>query len=272
MSQQVDKRLVALHFGRRAASYEAATPVQAAMARDLHAHARAKLCQRPVANILEIGCGSGRLTRMLRATWPGARIVSVDIAADMLELARRDCPGADFVLADAEAFLQACDERFDLVISNATMQWFQTPEISLLRCRALLNRGGLAALTTFGRDTFRELRAAFAEAYERSGRPPRQHTGDFPEVGFWRELLPRDEIEEWHVALHFEDVRAFLRSVQIAGASNAFADPGSVPRGVLRQMQDFYANHFPAPGGHGVTATYHVVRIVMTEDSGDESQ
>jgi malonyl-CoA O-methyltransferase len=269
MPQQLDKRLVALHFGRRAASYEAATPVQASMARDLLAHVRAKLPLRPVDTILELGCGSGRLTRMLRETWPGARLVSVDIAADMLALARQNCPGADFVLADAEHFLQGCDERFDLVISNATLQWFQTPEVSLLRCRALLNPGGVVALTTFGCDTFRELRASFAEAYARSNRPVRQHSGDFPEINFWLKLLPRDEIEEWHVTLHFENVRAFLRSVQLAGATNAFAHSSYVPRDVLRQMQDTYAIRFPSPDGHGITATYHIVRIVITEDSGD---
>jgi malonyl-CoA O-methyltransferase len=270
MPQQLDKRLVALHFGRRAASYEAATPVQAGMARDLLAHVRAKLHLRPVDTILELGCGSGRLTRMLRETWPGARLVSVDISADMLALARQKCPGGDFVLADAEDFLQGCDQRFDLVISNATLQWFQTPALSLLRCRALLKPGGVVALTTFGCDTFRELRASFAEAYARSNRPVRQHSGDFPEISFWQKLLPRDEIEEWHVTLHFESVRAFLRSVQLAGATNAFAHPGYVPRDVLRQMQDVYATRFPSPDGYGIRATYHIVRIVITEGSDDQ--
>jgi len=270
MPQQLDKRLVALHFGRRAAGYEAATPVQASMARDLLAHARATLHMRPVNTILELGCGSGRLTRLLRETWPVARIVSVDIAADMLAVARQSCSEATFVLADAEDFLQACDERFDLVISNATLQWFQSPDISLLRCRALLNSGGVGALTTFGRDTFRELRASFAEAYERSNKPARQHTGDFPEISFWRELLPRDAIEEWYVTEQFENARAFLRSVQMAGATNAFAHSGFVPRDVLRRMQDVYATRFPSPEGQGVRATYHIVRIVITEDCGDQ--
>ena len=271
MPQQVDKRLVARRFGQRAASYEAATPVQAAMAQDLHDHVRVKLEGRHVGNILELGCGSGRLTRMLRTTWPGARIVSIDIANDMLELARRDCPSIDFVLADAEALLQNCDERFDLLISNATVQWFQTPEYSLPRCRTLLNPSGLAVLTTFGRDTFWELRAAFTAAYDRIDKPSRQHTGEFPEIGFYRELLPQAEIAEWHVVKHFADVRSFLRSVQIAGASNAFARSGFVSRDVLRLMQDLYANRFSSPDGHGVAGTYHVVRITMTEESSDGS-
>jgi Trans-aconitate methyltransferase len=244
--------------------------VQASMALDLLAHVRAKLDQRPVDAILELGCGSGRLTRMLRETWPGARLVSVDIAADMLAVARQSCADALFVLDDAEHFLQCCDERFDLVISNATLQWFQTPDVSLLRCRTLLNPGGVVALTTFGCDTFRELRASFAEAYERATKPARQHSGEFPEINFWLKLLPRDEIEEWHVTEQFENVRAFLRSVQMAGATNVFAHSGYVPRDVLRQMQDVYATRFPSPDGHGIRVTYHIVRIVITEGSDDQ--
>ncbi len=261
MPQLIDKPLVARRFGRRAGSYEAATPVQAAMAQDLHAYARARLAEQPVRNILELGCGSGRLTRMLHASWPGAHIVSVDIAADMVALAQRHSPDVEFVVADAEAFLQGCGRRFDLIISNATMQWFQTPETTLPRCRALLNPGGLAALTTFGGDTFCELRAAFAEAYQRSGRPPRQHAGEFPGPAFWRGLLPGAELEERYEVQHFADVRSFLRSVQQAGATNAFAPQGAIPRDVLRLMQAIYSECFPGPDGHGIRGTYHLLRI-----------
>jgi hypothetical protein len=56
-------------------------------------------------------------------------------------------------------------------------------------------------------------------------------------------------------------VRAFLESVQEAGAAYAAGDRRPIPRGVLKAMFRLYAERFPADGGSGVQATYHIVHI-----------
>src|SRR5438477_5042477 len=50
--------------------------------------------QVPLQNILELGCGSGRITRLLAENSPGARITALDLSLDRLEMARRRCAGA----------------------------------------------------------------------------------------------------------------------------------------------------------------------------------
>src|ERR1051326_906095 len=47
----------------------------------------------PVESILQIGCGFGRITRLLAESYPGARIVALELSAEQVENARRRCSG-----------------------------------------------------------------------------------------------------------------------------------------------------------------------------------
>lgn len=67
--------------------------------------------------ILEIGTGTGALIPCLRERAPGARVVSVDLAGEMLRRARQRCPDADVIQADAH-HLPLAAPRFDLVICH----------------------------------------------------------------------------------------------------------------------------------------------------------
>src|SRR5437899_5557504 len=51
--------------------------------------------QLPLQNIIEIGCGAGRITRLLAEQYPTARITGLDLSPERLELARRHCAGWD---------------------------------------------------------------------------------------------------------------------------------------------------------------------------------
>ncbi|MER7772622.1 methyltransferase domain-containing protein [Kitasatospora sp. NPDC096140] len=73
--------------------------------------------------VLDIGCGPGNSTAVLRERWPHARITGVDNSAPMLATARAEGePDADYLLADARDYDPA-PARPDLVVSNAALQW-----------------------------------------------------------------------------------------------------------------------------------------------------
>ena len=65
------------------------------------------------ARVLEIGSGTGDGTAVLRAAFPDAEIVGVDLAPNMVAAASRNVPSATFQLADA-AKLPFPDDSFDL--------------------------------------------------------------------------------------------------------------------------------------------------------------
>jgi trans-aconitate 2-methyltransferase len=77
--------------------------------------------ERP-ADVVDLGCGPGNLTRLLAERWPGATVLGVDSSPEMIQAARRDVPGIAFEVADLRQWAASAQE-VDVVISNATLQW-----------------------------------------------------------------------------------------------------------------------------------------------------
>ena len=71
--------------------------------------------------VVDLGCGPGNSTGLLRQRWPEAAITGLDSSADMLRAARRDHPGIEFVAGDIADWAPA--SHYDLVFANASLQW-----------------------------------------------------------------------------------------------------------------------------------------------------
>lgn len=74
------------------------------------------------AEVLDLGCGPGNLTRTLGEIWPHARVRGLDSSAAMIEQARRDVPGVEFDVGDLRDWA-AGDDQVDLLVANAVLQW-----------------------------------------------------------------------------------------------------------------------------------------------------
>ncbi|MBP0455748.1 methyltransferase domain-containing protein [Kitasatospora sp. RG8] len=104
----------------------------------------------PAATVLDIGCGPGNSTAVLRERWPGARITGIDNSAEMLATARTTGePTAGYLLADAGTYDPA-DAKPDLIVSNATLQWIDGHIGLLPRWAAALEPGGVIAFQVPG--------------------------------------------------------------------------------------------------------------------------
>src|SRR5262245_37871019 len=78
----------------------------------------------PVANpkrVVDLGCGPGNSTAVLRQRWPDAVVIGVDSSAEMLAAARTAHPAGTWVLGDAATWTAA--EPVDVVFSNALLHW-----------------------------------------------------------------------------------------------------------------------------------------------------
>ncbi|MEU8620161.1 trans-aconitate 2-methyltransferase [Streptomyces sp. NPDC048623] len=80
------------------------------------------------ARIADLGCGPGNVTVLLADRWPDAHITGFDLSPEMLERAEKDWAGTtagggwlDFRAADAAHWTP--DEPYDLIVSNAALQW-----------------------------------------------------------------------------------------------------------------------------------------------------
>ena len=260
---RIDKGQLAVHFGRRVHSYDEATPVQAQMAATLVGMAVAHLADRPVTRVLELGCGTGRMTRQLGSVYPQARITAVDISPEMIGHARTALANVDFRVADAEVHLLHDRSDYDLIVSNAAAQWFEDAATTFARARARLSPGGLLAFATFGDQTFRELRRAFELAYAATGLAAVEHVVPMRSAEAWRREFPDADIVERITTKVFPDVTAFLRSVQEAGAVNSLSGRRFLSRAVLRAMIERYTELYRIASPPGVTATYHIVYVCI---------
>jgi trans-aconitate 2-methyltransferase len=74
------------------------------------------------ATVVDLGCGPGNLTRLLAERWPGADVRGLDASAEMVARARATEPGLRFEVADLRDWA-AGEERVDVLVSNATLQW-----------------------------------------------------------------------------------------------------------------------------------------------------
>ncbi|MGA9838832.1 MAG: methyltransferase domain-containing protein [Thermoplasmata archaeon] len=71
--------------------------------------------------IVDLGCGTGTSTRLLRERWPAAQILGVDSSPEMIAEARSSGVVAEWSLADIRTW--SPDRPVDLVFSNAALQW-----------------------------------------------------------------------------------------------------------------------------------------------------
>ncbi len=96
------------------------------------------------ASIVDIGCGPGNSTRVLRERWPKAAILGLDSSPQMIEKAVSTYSGEKWLLADAASW--APDDRYDLIFSNATLQWIPDHDALIVRLFERVARGGALAV------------------------------------------------------------------------------------------------------------------------------
>ena len=137
----------------------------------------------PGMRVLELGCGTGLMTRLLIDR--GAAVTAVDRSAPMLERARRRAPEATFVSSDVTAFSTA--ERFDRVILSYILHELDAPARAgaLSLARAALAPGGLVGVVDFDSSARQPVRTLI-DLYLRVAEPPSAR--EWAKHGFSEEL------------------------------------------------------------------------------------
>ncbi len=91
--------------------------------------------------VLDAGCGSGRVTKLLLERLPDGRVIGVDASRSMIEKAREALPDrTEFVVSDLLDL--DLSERVDAVFSNATFHWILDHRRLFERLHAALRPGG----------------------------------------------------------------------------------------------------------------------------------
>lgn len=128
-------------------------------------------------SIVDLGCGPGQLSAVLRDRWPLTPVIGIDSSPEMISRANADNtdPLTTYVLGDVADWQPS--ESVDLVISNATFQWVPDQLALIPRLREHLAPGGVLALSVPHNYTA----PSHAELHRLADEPPyAEHLVDLP--------------------------------------------------------------------------------------------
>ncbi len=155
--------------------------------------------------ILDLGCGPGNSTAVLRERWPEAELTGLDSSAEMIAQARASHPNGSWILAEAQDHVPAAP--YDLVFSNAVLQWLPDHRQLLPRLLDWIAPSGCLAVQMPARNGTL-LRTALAAVAER----PRWRDAlagaeadlTFHEAAFYYDLLApaADRVDLWETVYH----------------------------------------------------------------------
>jgi malonyl-CoA O-methyltransferase len=245
---QFDKRLVRRSFERAARTYDAAAVLQHEVCRRMDE--RLDLIKHQPATLLDAGSGTGNALPALRARYPRARVIALDLALTMLERGRERLTTPwwkSFVRRPVHALCADIEQlplaaaSVDMVWCNLALQWSNDPDKAFAEFHRVLTPGGLLMFSTFGPDTLKELRAAYAAVDGHT------HVSRFIDLHDIGDILVRrgfgDPVMDMEpFTLTYSDVPALMHDLKAIGARNVTQDrpPGLSGKSRLAAMMRAY--------------------------------
>ena len=243
----MDTALIRQRFSAASASYDAEAEAQQHIAARLWALAAPHVPSG--ADVLEIGAGTGLLTRLILEAQPRSLTVNdLYLSPQVQELAQQFSGRVQCREGDAEHL--EFGGPFDAVLSASTVQWFADIPAFFARCAGVLPKGGLLAFSSFLPGNLQEVAdltgvgLTYASAAELQG----QLAPNF-------DLLA---VEQGDVTLHFASPRHVLLHLRHTGVTGI----RSVVWG-KNSYKDFVARYTARYGNaQGVRLTYRPVYVL----------
>jgi len=238
----IDKKIIKRNFSKYARQYDKHSLIQ----RNCAFRLISKIENANFKNILDIGCGTGIYTRFLRDRFRGAHIKAIDISHDMIEVAKEKFPDkkTEFIVGDAETM--DFKEEFDLVTSNASLQWFTNLEKTLLKHKMLLKEKGVIAFSIFGPETFRELSEALKKLFgEDSFISSHSFVTNSEVTKILKSLLNNVTVEDARYNQKYESLAELLKNIKYSGIRGNGANRKTVwVPGIMKELEKIYLDKF----------------------------
>lgn len=123
----------------------------------------------PDARVLDVGCGTGRVTETLLALVPRGRVLAVDASAEMVDLARRRL-GERAEVSCQDALAIELDAPVDALVSTATLHWVTDHDRLWEQLAGALRPGGRLEIQCGGEGNIAGVRAVI-DAVARDNAP-----------------------------------------------------------------------------------------------------
>lgn len=248
-----NKYQVAQSFSQAAGRYNSLAALQVTVGERLVQH----LPPLPAgAKLLDIGCGTGLLSRCL----PEHRLIALDIAPAMLQLAKAELGSAALWLQGDAEQLPIADAQLDGATANLALQWCYLPQV-LAEVQRCLKPGGWCVFSTLGPGSLLELKTAWQTLDQRV------HVNPFASQAQLATQLAASglvvqQFQAQAIPQYFPQLRALLYSLKGLGARNLNPGQGQgllTPRQFQRLSRAYEA--YRQPNGQ-LVLTYEVFWVV----------
>ena len=234
----IDKEIIKENFSKGSISYDSYSRIQAECADYLLNLLEADICE----DILEIGCGTGAYTLKLRDNFSDSDIIAIDLSKDMINIAKKKkMKQVEYLEGDAEKL--ELTGNFDLITSNACMQWFGDFDGFVKRLiNKNIKQSGTFCFSMYGPETYVELKKVLKEVY---GQDINISSDEFLGVAEIKAVLEKyfDDIvfQEKKFELNFDSFLDLLKSIKFSGTKGKGFD-GKVFLGAehFKKIQEIY--------------------------------
>ena len=248
----LDKHQVAQSFGRAAATYDSAAQIQKWSGEQLIG---GLIRHKSPKSIVDLGCGTGWHSCLLKQQFPEALVTGVDFSSEMLEYAsaHQVVSGINWLCSDAED-LALEDSSQELVFSNFALQWCNDPSPSLVEIFRLLKGEGQFHFAVPGPKTLWELREVWSTIDKDV------HINRFTSLSQWQKAL--EEAGFSHIELkstakieNHASVKDLLMNLKTVGATNHNSGKTKYLTGKnhIKRLYDGYQTFQTAQGTYPVT-------------------
>ena len=241
---------------------------------DRHARPQLALAQSVIAmlpemypeQILELGAGTGQLTRLLTERFPDVIIDAVDVAEKMIAHSRASFsrfPQINWIIGDAQTFRS--ETLYPLIVSSSALHWVEDLPAACGNIFRCLEPGGAFALGMMLQGTLRELHTLREEiAPEKTpvlSLPSYEAAVNCLKQAGFRMERRRHSTEE----IIYDDAAAFLKAIHEQGVTGGRVSVGKAPlsRGELSRLVADYQETYAADDG--VYATYESATFLLTK-------
>lgn len=207
-----------------------------------------RICHHRPLRALEVGIGTGFLTRDLLREFNNTHWILNDIAEGTQQFVDRYlCGNSHYLWGDAESI--EIPEGLDLICSASTVQWFDDLPSFIDKCARNTNCGGYLAITTFGRENFHQIKSLTGEGLDYY--TTQELTTMLHHSGYHIE-----ESLEYIKDLTFDSAAEVLKHIKATGVNGI--KPIHWTRKSLRQFEQNYHDLCPEQ----ITLTYHPIIII----------
>ncbi len=244
----INKDLVKFRFKKTIRTYDSSAVIQKDMAFRL-IEKILEYCGNNFHKVFEFGAGTGLLSKNIYGKINFDEYYANDIIEESEFCIKNIIKDVKFLAGDIERI--ELEENFDLILSNAVMQWIYDTDELLLKIRKNIKDDGYFAFTTFGEKNYEEIRQTTGVSlnYLKAETLKEKCSRFFEIVNF----------EENLQTLYFDTPLDVLKHIKYSGTNAIKTLNWTVSK--LKTFDEYYKKNFSS--GCKVTLTYNPIFVVL---------